>query len=167
LRELSDAISMFDLAYLCNGQRKTMLELGAGIGMYIPLFLNEWAYTAVEKSAFCIKWLQEVYSMTPLQTDVETFLEQNWQDYDCIFAAHIIEHLKDAPSALMRCFERVRERIYIIVPDDQDPTNPDHQWFFSEPTLRNLLLQIGFKNVRTQVRRRIPREQFIYCVAEK
>ena len=57
--------------------------------------------------------------------------------------------------------------LWIIVPDDSDPVNPDHLWFFTEATLRSTIEAAGLEVVRMAKRKYIERENFIYCRARK
>lgn len=167
VRELKEGLSELDFDYLKWGIGKVFLELGAGLGMYIPLILKGGArHTSIENSPFAVKWIQDTFYTSVLECDLEEigFLPAR---YHCIIAAHILEHVKDAPNLLTRCYQCVRERLYLIVPDDQDPVNPDHQWFFTADTLSQLLKRTGFTNIRTQTKHVFEREGFIYCVAEK
>jgi hypothetical protein len=166
-RELVGALSISDMAYLADGWRKSLLEIGCGLGAYIPLFLsNHWNYLAIEQADFCVNWVQQTFYIAVRKMPIEEFLKTA-PVFNCIFAAHVFEHLKDAPAVLKTCYEKVDERLYLIVPDDEDPTNPDHRWFFTQESLHRLLERIGFVNVRSQIRKLIPQESFIYCVAEK
>jgi len=87
-----------------------------------------------------------------------------------ILAAHVAEHLEHAPEQI----ERMRDwllpggRLYLIVPDGRDdPWNPDHLWFFEPDSLKTMLDQIGYADIRLTSRRHVERERFIYCCAVK
>jgi SAM-dependent methyltransferase len=149
----------------------TMLEIGCGLGSYVPFFLrNGWNYEAVESSKFAAYWTRNTFDVDVHEKTFEKFHEEPFVPfYHLIFAAHVLEHMESAPLALVWINELLKPdgQLMLIVPDDSDPTNPGHQWFFTEPTLRALLEQKGFKNIRTAIRKRVERENFIYCVAEK
>lgn len=168
VKELIDGLSGEDNFYLRQGKNKTLLELGAGLGPYIPHFLfYKWNYATIERGNFASKWLTNTFYIPLLSKSLDDGALESQPFYHCIFAAHLFEHLENMPSVLGQCFDRVTERLYLIVPDDGDPTNPDHYWFFTQETLKALLEKIGFVKVRMQIRKRVPQENFIYCVAEK
>ena len=163
--ELKEALSAMH-APIPLGQ--TVLELGCGLGAYVPFFLKYGnKYVAVERSHFSAEWTRNNYDVTVYEKDFEEF-ETPSICYTVIFGAHIFEHLKDAPAALKKVYRLLNGAggmLYVIVPDDGDPTNPDHLWFFTEETLRRLLEKIGFKNICLATFKRVPQENFIYCVA--
>lgn len=167
IQELRDGLSLQDEYYLCVGHDKTLLELGCGLGPYVSYFLaGKWSYEAVERGFFAFHWVKKTFYVPIVNGSVEEYLSSR-AGFHCIFAAHLFEHLENMPKVLRQCFDRVTERLYLIVPDDGDPTNPDHYWFFTQETLKALLEKIGFARVRMQMRKRVPQENFIYCVAEK
>lgn len=166
--ELQDGLSVEDFAYLGFGLNKKITELGVGLGPYIPFFLLcHWDYVAIERGVFASKWIEQTFDIDAITISVEDYMSSTREPDHCIFAAHLFEHLENMPKVLRQCFDRVTERLYLIVPDDGDPTNPDHYWFFTQETLKGLLEKIGFVKVRMQMRKRVPHENFIYCVAEK
>jgi methyltransferase family protein len=166
--QLWGALLPDDFMYLFHGEGKHVLELGPGLGPYIPFFLQyHWKYDSVEMAPFACDWIESTFGYSPIRTTAEGFFLWDDSDYQCIFAAHLFEHVVNAPKLLKQCFDRLNERLVLIVPDDSDPTNPDHLWFFTQETLHALLEKIGFKNVRSQIRKHVPQENFIYCVAEK
>ena len=144
-----------------------VLEIGCGLGAYIPLF-RRCSYIGVEKSRFACQWVENCFDAIVSNCMFEDY-ELSYERFGLILAAHVFEHMKDAPYQLQRCFAALElgGKIIIIVPDDTDPTNPDHRWFFTVPTLHALLEKIGFVNIKSTMRKRVPQENFIYCVAEK
>jgi hypothetical protein len=162
--ELQRGYSPKDMSYLARGA--SFLELGPGLGMYIPLFLSAGGtYLGVDESAFSVNWIRSLFYVPVTQQDAETICDE-WR-FDCVFAAHLLEHTKDAPAMLKKMHTIARERLYLIVPDDQDPVNPDHQWFFTKDSLYKILRRTGFKNIRIKIQKIVPQEDFMYCVAEK
>ena len=141
------------------------LEIGCGPGMYVPLFLKwGWHYEGLDRSGFACDWIRNTFDVTSHFTTWEDFRTEH--PYDVIFAAHAFEHMRDAPAMLRKAYELGNE-LWLILPDDQDPVNPDHLWFFNQRTLHAFLEKIGYRNVRSIVRRIVKQEKFIYCVAEK
>ena len=162
--ELLDPLEEMDIVI---DDHATVLEIGCGLGAYIPMFGRN--YIAVEKSKFACEWVKNCFDAIVTNRKFEDYNlgEGNW--FDVILGAHVFEHMKDAPYQLCRCLDALKRRgkLIMIVPDDSDPTNPDHLWFFTQQTLHALLDTIGFVNIKSTTRKRVPQENFIYCVAEK
>jgi hypothetical protein len=166
IKELGEGVSREDFSYLTDGLGRFFLELGAGLGPYIPLLLSGGGrYLAIDDSRFACEWIRRVFYVPCLEQDVETIPDDI--HYDCVLAAHLLEHVWDAPGLLRKMHKIARERIYLIVPDDSDPVNPDHRWFFTRETLQVALKRAGFRNIRSKIQRIVPQENFIYTVAEK
>lgn len=81
----------------------------------------------------------------------------------------MIEHLDDAPAAIAGLAGMLTPggELWIVIPDDSDPCNPDHVWFFAEASLRRAVELAGLVVARMRSFRRIAREEFIYCRAVK
>src|SRR5262245_18893190 len=145
-----------------------VLEIGCGLGQYIPFFMEQNCnYEAIEPNQFAAKWVDSTFLVRPDETPFEN-LERDYF-FDLIFAAHVFEHLQDAPAMLAKAFKMLiaKGNLFMIVSDDRDMKNPDHYWFFTQDTLKALLEKIGFVNVRTVQKSIVPYEDFIYCIAEK
>lgn len=151
-----------------SGWGNRVLEIGAGLGMYAPLFLQTGhTYEALEPDEEAAAWVRSTFNVTVHQQPFETFSDP--EPYDALMAAHVFEHLEDAPGMMAKAASMLTPggTLYLIVPDDTDLTNPDHLWFFSEASLRATLERIGFKDVFISVRQRIKRERFLYASAVK
>lgn len=169
IRELEDPLEEMQVTNLFAGNHRSVLELGCGLGCYIPMFLKHgWIYEAVEQSPYAALWVRNTFDVPVYQVPFEEF-DRKVYFWNAIFGAHFFEHLRDSPRGLQRAYDYLVPGgyLYVIVPDDGDPTNPDHLWFYTQETLRNLLQIIGFKNIRMTMRKRVAQENFIYCVAEK
>ncbi len=146
----------------------TVLELGCGLGSYVPMFLKHgWDYEAVERSKFASDWTRNVFDVHVANCSFEDF---EYDSYDMIFAAHFFEHVLDAPAMLRKAHNMLLSDgyLYLVVPNgNDDPTNPDHYWFFNPYTLESLLYKTGFLNIRMCERKVIERERFVYCTAQR
>lgn len=143
-----------------------VLEIGAGMGMYAPLFQSlGYRYEGIEPDPFAAEWTASTFCVPVFSGTFEEY--RSTEPFDAIIAAHVIEHLKDAPAGIARMFDMLKPggALYIVVPDDTDLMNPDHLWFFNEGTLRTILERTGFWRVRMASRKVIARENFIYCAA--
>lgn len=153
-----------------NFTNSLALEIGAGTSPYINMIRKAgYTYTAVEPSKYAAQWLRE-------RVDIDRIAEADWEEvpppvarYDVILAAHCIEHMKHAPSAIAKMADALvlGGSLYIIVPNDEDLYNPDHWWFFTPTTLRSVCEDTGLIVEKCTTRQRISREQFIYCQAVK
>lgn len=169
IRELEDPLEEMGHTNLFSGNHRSILELGCGLGCYIPLFLKHgWLYEAVEQSPFAALWVRNTFDVPVYQVPFEQFRRKLYF-WNAIFGAHFFEHLKDSPAGLKRAYEYLVTGgyLYLIVPDDGDPTNPDHLWFYTPVTLHNLLDAIGFADIKMTMRKRVEQENFIYCIARK
>ena len=89
--------------------------------------------------------------------------------YALILAAHVLEHLDDAPAAAAKCARLLAPggELWVVVPDDSDPCNPDHVWMGGPDAWRACVEAAGLAVERVAVRRYIQREQFVYIRARK
>ena len=170
IRELIDPLKDMGVPeFFHYGNHRSLLELGCGLGPYIPFFLrNGWLYEAIEFSPYAANWVQNTFDVPVHQVAFEDF-QRLVYFWNAIFASHFFEHLHDAPVGLQKAWSYLTDGglLALIVPDPGDPTNPDHFWFFDQDTLRALLERIGFVDIRMTMRKRVVQENFIYCVARK
>ena len=77
--------------------------------------------------------------------------------------------MADAPAAIRKCAEILAPggQLWLIVPNDDDPLNPDHTWYFSEHSLRSVVASAGLEGVTISTYQRIERERFLYLRAVK
>lgn len=162
--ELLEALGPFPAAF----PPREALEIGCGCSHYVgAIRAAGWRYTGQDVSPFAIQWMESRWGARVLDADAD------WDDlggpHGLILAAHVLEHLEDAPNAIARlaCSLSPRGELWIIVPDDTDPVNPDHLWFFSEATLRRTIEAAGLTVRTLRTFKRIERENFIYCRAVK
>ena len=144
------------------------IEIGCGASPYISaLRAARWQYLGIDPSPWVAEWARREHHATVVTGD--------WKGFDpgararLILAAHVFEHLDDAPAAIAKAARLLAPggELWLIVPDDEDPCNPDHTFFFDERSLRSCLEAAGLVVERMAVRRYIEREQFIYCRARK
>ena len=152
-----------------RGDGRRVVEIGAGLGMYAPLFLGRgYRYEAVEPVPYAAEWVRSTFNV-----EVHEVRWGEWYPADGpiagVMAAHVIEHLDDAPSALATIASWLDSDgvLFMIVPDDQDLWNPEHLWFGDEAAWRRVIEAAGLGRVRCATRRRIERESFLYFVAER
>jgi len=151
-----------------NGRGKRVLEVASGVAPYCPLLLRlGYQYEAIEAEPWSATWARSAFGVTVHQCWFEEFTSQH--KYGLVLAAHIVEHLKDAPAGLQKMLDLLEPggRIIVIVPNDEDPVNPDHLWFFDQDSLRSTMERVGFVDIKMSMFRRVPQEQFIYCTATK
>ena len=75
----------------------------------------------------------------------------------------------DAPAAIRKCADMLAPggQLWVVVPNDDDPLNPDHTWYFSEQSLRSVVASAGLGGVMISTCQRIERERFLYVRAVK
>jgi hypothetical protein len=116
-------------------------------------------------------WTSSTFDVDTFSLPLERFYfnEGDKPYYNLILAAHCLEHFVGARSRVQQLYGMLCRpgELWIIVPDDSDPVNPDHLWFFTEDSLSNMLHQAGFTIKRITTKKVIERENFIYCIASK
>jgi SAM-dependent methyltransferase len=143
------------------------LEIGCGLGMLAPLLMREgYHYTGIEPDSEAASWCESTFDVVVIEQPFENVTLS--PDFDLIAACHVFEHMHDAPAMIAKAIGLLRPRgkLLVVVPDDSDPVNPDHRWFFTAPNLESTLRAAGAINIRTAVFRRVAHENFIYAYAE-
>jgi Methyltransferase domain len=175
IAELQEALDemQVDISYQADcfeatGKLGRCLEVGCGCSMYVPMLLASYQYTGIDIDEWAINWTSMAFNVTTMKFAIEEVAD-NIEYWDLILAPHVIEHLVNAPAMLAKMYQILNcfGKLMIIVPDDSDPVNPDHLWFFTEATLGLTLKRIGFKNIKMVSKQRVAHEKFIYCYAEK
>jgi hypothetical protein len=160
--EIREALGPFPVAV----RSKLALEIGPGVSQYVkPIQEAGWKYHAVDASSWACRHLRVNHGAIATVATIEQFHTQ--QKYDFLLCAHVLEHLEDAPRMLvkMNWLTEPGAECWIIVPDDSDPVNPDHLWFFTEATLADLLEASGFHLDKIATYQHIAREKFVYARA--
>lgn len=145
------------------------LEIGCGMSMYAPMLLRAgYEYIGLDPSPWACLWTSNAFYVNTITGTLESATLTH-KAYDFILATHCLEHMYDAPGAIEQCSKLLRSdgEFWIIVPDDTDPLNPDHQWFFSIESLGHCLQDAGLEVMAMETRKYIERENFIYCRAVK
>lgn len=145
------------------------LEIGCGASMYASWLLGRgFQYTGLDLDEWGTRWTGSTFCVPTIHSSFEDakLPEKNWE---VILAAHCLEHFQDAPAALNKMFKLLVNggELILLLPDDSDPVNPDHLWFFSAADIRRVLETLGFSDVVVEVRKHIERENFLYVNAKK
>ena len=163
--ELAEALGMFPSP---RWPHMEALEIGCGASPYVPALQRAgWAYRGLDASPWACEWMGRRYRVPMVHADFEA-----WEP-DCqpglILAAHVFEHMADAPAAIRKCAEMLAPggQLWVVVPNDDDPLNPDHTWYFSEQSLRSAVMSAGLEGVMIRAFQRIERERFLYLRAVK
>ena len=169
--ELVDALGPLPASTL---EQHDMIEVGCGVSPYVGAFIDKgWRYTGIDPSPFAVRCMERLcFPYLYWQ-----FAQVHFEDVplsrlglnDLILCAHALEHMQDAPAALRKMADALAPggQLWLIVPDDEDPVNPDHLWFFTETTLRVAVEAAGLKVDRLASRRHVKHESFLYCRASK
>lgn len=168
--EMQDALEEINSEVRRLSGNPSALEIGSGLSMYAPLFLSRgFRYEAIERDSEAENWASSTFGVAVHNIEFERF-DPSYLEYSIILAAHVFEHLDDAPAMMKKAFDMLVPggRLILIVPNgEDDPVNPDHVWFFTPATLRSTLDRIGFTDVRMVEKRIVPKERFIYASATK
>lgn len=148
------------------------LEIGCGAGMYIRwLQSHGFNYLGIEPDLEIAKFTREKFAKRGVGIDTRLFDEKFVvrTRYAVVLACHVFEHLPDSPEMMRKvCGMLDKEgKLILIVPNDDDPVNPDHFWFYTPQSLRATLETVGFRHVKMTIRQRVKHEKFIYCIASK
>lgn len=173
LGELSEALGPFPWKDTELVDDSWALEVGCGASMYMPGLLRAgYRCVGVDENEWAVRWTGSTFAVATYRCPIEAIwapsspLRQSW---DLILAAHVLEHLEDSPGAIAKLAGMLEPggELWIIVPDDSDPVNPDHLWFWTESALQASLEAAGLVVDRLEVRKYIEREDFIYCRARR
>lgn len=160
-----------------DGPNGNAVELGCGVSPYVRMFTdNGYEYFGVDNSRWALDRNESL--RIPLASFFQCDIQKrtSWdsirflnETVNVVLCSHAMEHLKDPFAFLELTYARLVHggSFYLIIPNDDDPVNPDHKWFFSEWSLRVALVNAGFVIPIMTSRRRVPHEQFIYCLARK
>jgi SAM-dependent methyltransferase len=148
------------------------LEVGCGASPYVPLIRAAgYQYVGCDADPWAARWTAETYNVhtVALPFPVPRIGRDDSGEIAFVWSAHTLEHLADAPAAVAEMHRLLKPggRLWALVPDDADPTNPDHQWFFTQFSLQQLAADCGFRRVRVVVRQVVPKEKFLYLDATK
>lgn len=174
LKELPHVAQLVDaLGELPRARKATptpwALEIGCGTSPYADAIKkNGYVYWGIDSSKWVSGWMLETYKVHVHTGDFET-AKFSHRSYDLILCAHAFEHMLLAPSAIHKAASLLVPggQLWVIVPDDSDPLNADHLWFFTEATLRATIERAGLVVDRLVSRKHIERENFIYARASK
>jgi len=146
------------------------LEIGCGVSPYVNLIRSAgYTYIGVDEDPWAANYTHNEYGVHTIAGVFPDCCDTGDGKLELVLMAHVLEHVKDAPKALLRVRALLKPGgwLYIIVPDDEDQTNPDHLWFFNEASLRHVLAQVGFEVHRFSTARLNDRENFMYLLARK
>lgn len=144
------------------------LEVGCGFSPYIAAIRAAgWQYRGLDPSRHVADWAWREHDAI--------VRVGHWEGYAAdvppglIVAAHAFEHMADAPAMIAKAAGLLAPggELWLVVPDDSDPVNPDHLCFFTPDSLRRSVESAGLDVVRLEARRVVPQELFIYCRARK
>lgn len=152
------------------GRYHWALEVGCGASPYIRAIREAgYRWIGIDPSPWVREWADQTHDATAYVgrfEDADHLLINRWS---LILAAHSLEHMDDAPAAVARMAGMLEPggELWIVVPDDSDPTNPDHLWMFTLDTLRDCVEAAGLTVGRFALRRYVKHENFLYLRARK
>lgn len=148
------------------------LEIGCGAGMYIRWLVSHgFNYLGIEPDIEIAEFTRSKFGKRGVGIDTRPFDEKFYvrTRYSIILACHVFEHMKDSPEMMRKAWGMLEKdgKLILIVPNDEDPVNPDHYVFLTPQTLRATLETVGFRDIKITVRQRVKHEKFLYCLASK
>jgi len=167
ISQLKEAIQSIGRVPRRAASEEMALEVGCGMGLYIPWLLRlGYAAEGLEPNEAAAGWVRSVFDVPVHGCPIESF--DATSSYSVVVAAHVFEHLPHAPDMMRKVRQLLAPGgvLYLIVPDDSDPVNPDHFWFFNLESLQRTLEKVGFQNVAIAVRRYVAHENFLYAAAD-
>jgi 2-polyprenyl-3-methyl-5-hydroxy-6-metoxy-1,4-benzoquinol methylase len=89
--------------------------------------------------------------------------------YDIVIAAHVLEHAKNAAKMMEKISSAIIPGglLCLLIPDDADLENQDHNWFFTEESAISMMKLNGFEVLSSRVFRIVSHENFMYFVGKK
>jgi len=123
-----------------------VLEIGAGVGRLVPLFLRAGCqYAAVEPDRWAARYIRQAYGVPVVCRTLETAHLDEARG--AVVAVHALEHFHAADAAFERMVALVAPGnwLLIVVPDGSDRWNPDHWWGLSTITLSNWGAALGLE----------------------
>lgn len=146
------------------------IEIGGGISPYASMLLDRgYHYTLVEPSPVACEIMQSKF---PTITTHSCLFPQELPPtvvsglYDVVLSAHSLEHMRHAINALWYMGQLLTPtgKLYLLIPNDEDLTNPDHFWFFNEESIRKAAELCHLSLQRITVKQIVPIEKFMYCI---
>ena len=165
--ELSEALGALPGAPPGGG---LAVEIGTGVSPYVfHLKQLGYYYVGFEPDPWAAQWMRDHHRVHMENRCFDALEAEAVGQASLVLCAHAAEHMPDSPGALGEMFKLLApgRPLYLVVPDDTDLTNPDHLWFYNAVSLRSVLERIGFVDVVTAVKKVVPHENFIYCLARK
>jgi SAM-dependent methyltransferase len=160
VQELTEAVGPFPAA---TGDRQA-LEIGCGVSPYAGAIREAgWHYQGLDASPWAARWTARHWGVSVAVSSWEDWIPPH--PFGLILAAHVLEHLPDAPAGLLKMRRALAPggELRIVIPDDEDPTNPDHLYFFNPMSLVRACDRAGLAVERLEVRRIVAHENFIYA----
>lgn len=147
------------------------LEIGCGASPYVGAIRRAgWGYIGADGSPWAARWMRDTHGAVVYPAVFEELAAVLAPGgFGLILAAHVLEHLEDAPGAIRRAAGLLAPggEMWVVVPDDSDLGNPDHLWFHRPETLRACALAAGLEVVREATRRYVAHENFLYLSARR
>jgi SAM-dependent methyltransferase len=146
---------------------RTVLEVGAGIGRLVPMFLREgFEYEAVEINPWACQFIENAYNVKAHCCDISRF--DLAKQFDLVVCVRLLEHLEHADRDLISISEFVAPHgfLYLLVPDKTDLYNPDYWWFFDLGVVRMWLRAVGLDVIGAHIDAR-EKETLLYVLASR
>jgi 2-polyprenyl-3-methyl-5-hydroxy-6-metoxy-1,4-benzoquinol methylase len=147
------------------------LEIGCGASPYVPWLREKGMnYFGIDPDLWAVSWMRSTYDVEVARLCFEDLQDPGIR-YHLVLAAHCFEHMSDAPNMIKKAASLLRPggKLLIIIPNDSDPTNPDHQWFFNIESLARTMTLSGLRQDDLVIveRQIVKHEKFMYAIGTK
>ncbi len=159
-RRLESCHGILEVIERVLGGQGRLLDLGCGPGFLLKAAQDSgWKTAGADVSSFATAYARERYGIQEILTGPLEEVEFPWESFDVVTLQHVIEHFRDP----VRMVQRIRGwlvsggLLWIETPDIDSGTAkregshwthikvPEHLFYFSERTLRRLLVGQGFQ----------------------
>jgi len=147
--------------FMPKDKNAPILDIGCGMGHFL-YFLQQEGHTnilGIDVSGECVDFCKSK-AFNVIKADIFEFLESNKQKFECIIMNDILEHLKK--EEIVKVLDLIRANLkeggtfVCKVPNSSNPITGSrtrykdftHEVGFTEESLRQILMILGFKQVK-------------------
>jgi len=145
---------------------KNILEIGFGYGdILAKFFQNGDKINGVDLDALDISVNEIVKKNGTLTFGKVEEVQFNDEEFDLIYAIHLVEHLEDIKNVFDKCYNALKKDgvLFFITPNANSKglkifkdswwnlEDPTHLRFFSEKSISLMLNKSGFKDIKTSI----------------
>lgn len=149
-----------------NKTKQNILEIGFGYGDILSHFYKEGhKINGVDLATLDVNVNEIVKNNGNLIFGKVEEVQFKDEDFDIIYAIHLVEHLEDAAAVFRKCYNALKKDgiLFFITPNANSKglkifkdawwnlEDPTHLKFFSEKSISMMLSNAGFKNIEISI----------------